>query len=261
MVTSSQWRVLRDGNAGLVLTVAFDARRGDARFSDLAALLDGHRVLEAVPLGTTTGVLRAQGAGDYVAPWLTAVAQAAEPVVDVLGHCGGAVLARELAARLRASGLSDPVLLSFDPIVVDSRNRTAVRTPAAQLSPEELGSALDAAHAVRGPDLLLLAETLEDAYLTAVAAACRHVPVAREVQRQPGDRFAVYLTYLAAASWTQDADPAPDGPVATTVLPATGGDGTCAANPRGHVAQSAADRTRLLADAEVAAFVSKVLSR
>ncbi|MFI5798231.1 hypothetical protein [Streptomyces sp. NPDC051677] len=265
-----QWRVLRDGDAGLILTVAFDAGRGDARFSDLAPLLSGWRVLEAVPQRGTVAELLANGADGYVTPWLEAVKEHGQPVQAVLGHCGGGVLARELAARSRASGLGEPSLLTFDPIAVDGRTlgeeyRIAVRTLAAQLSPEDLESALaaaepcDATPAATGADVLPLAETLEQAYRTAVTAACRHVPVAPAMQQQLGDRFSAYLAYLAAAAWAHHTEPPAHTPVATTVLSATAGAGATAADPRGTVTRFAVDRSRLLADPEVAGYVSKVV--
>ncbi|MGC5365546.1 hypothetical protein ACPXCE_28390 [Streptomyces sp. DT24] len=269
-MNSSQWRVLRDGDAGLILAVAFDAGRGDARFSDLAHFLGGRRVLEAVPQRSTVAALRDQGADDYMTPWLEAVKERGQPVHAVLGHCGGAVLAREMVGRLRALGLGEPSLVTFDPIVVDGHilgeeYRMAIRTLAAQLSPEDLESTLAAAEpcgaasAASGQDVLPLAETLEHAYRTAVTAACRHVPVAPAVQKQLCDRFSAYLAYLAAVAWAHHADPPMDAPVATTVLSATGGVGTSAADPRGTITRFAVDRTRLLADPEVAEYVSKAL--
>jgi len=266
-----QWRVLRDGDAGLVLTVAFDAGRGDARFSDLAHFLGGRRVLEAVPRRTTLAALRDEGVDGYVTPWLEAVKEYGQPVQAVLGHCGGGSLARELVIGLRACGLGEPLLMTFDPIVVDGpvlgeEYRVAVRALAAQLTPQDLDPALaaaepcDATPAAEGRDVLSLAETLEQAYRTAVTAACRNVSVAPAVQQQLCDRFSVYLAYLAAAAWAHPTDPPARAPVATTVLSATGGVGTSAADPRGTITRFTVDRTRLLADPEVAAYVSKALS-
>lgn len=269
-MTSSRWHVLRDGDAGLILTVAFDAGRGDARFADLASLLDGWRVLEGIPRRGTVAALRQDGAGEYVTPWLEAVKERGQPVRAVLGHCAGAALARELAGGLTALGLGAPALITFDPIVVDSRTlgedyRTAVRTLAAQLSPLDLQTALAAAQpcdgepTATGAELSPLAEALEVAYRTAVTAACRHLTVAPAMQQQLADRFSHYLAYLAAAAWTQAGAPPADAPPATTVLSATGGLGTSAADPRGTTTRFTVDRTRLLADPEVAAYVSHVI--
>ncbi|MEU4995769.1 hypothetical protein [Streptomyces sp. NPDC021622] len=268
-MTSSRWHVLRDGDAGLILTVAFDAGRGDARFADLASSLDGRRVLEGLPRRSTVAELVERGADDYVTPWLEEIKEHGQPVRAVLGHCAGSGLARELADRLRMLGLGTPSLIIFDPIVAESRTlgeeyRTAVRTLAAQLSPEDLDTALaaaqpcDAEPSLTGAAVLPLAEALEAAYGTAVAAACGRLSVAPAVQQQLSDRFSHYLAYLAAAAWTHAGDPPPDTPPATTVLSATGGVGTSGADPRGTVTSFAVDRTRLLADPEVAAYVSRV---
>ncbi|MFD3573978.1 hypothetical protein [Streptomyces sp. NPDC058644] len=269
-MTSSRWHVLRQGDAGLVLTVAFDAGRGDARFADLASFLDGRHVLEGVPNHCTVEALLRQGPGEYVTPWLEAVKERGQPVLAVLGHCAGSGLARVLAYRLRMLGLGEPSLITFDPVLVDGHTlgedyRTAVRTLAAQLSPQDLETALAAAlpcdgePAATGADVLPLAAALETAYQEAVAAACRRLDVAPAVRQQLADRFSHYLAYLAAAAWTDAQPPPPDAPPATTVLSATGGVGTCAADPRGTTTGFTVDRTRLLADPEVAAYVSRVM--
>ncbi|MFD4475663.1 hypothetical protein ACFWPU_06060 [Streptomyces sp. NPDC058471] len=267
-MTSSRWHVLRDGDAGLILTVAFDAGRGDARFADLASRLDGRQVLEGVPRPSTVAALLRHGADAYVTPWLEEIKERGQPVRAVLGHCAGSGLARELAARLRRLGLGEPALITFDPVLVDSRTlgedyRTAVHTLAAQLSPQDLDTALAAARPcddgplATGADVLPLAEALEAAYGTAVAAACRALGVAPAVQQQLSDRFSHYLAYLAASAWT-DAAPPRDTPPATTVLSATGGIGTSGADPRGTVTRFTTDRTRLLADPEVAAYTARL---
>ncbi|MFC8124232.1 hypothetical protein [Streptomyces sp. NPDC057302] len=269
-MTSSRWHVLRQGDGGLILTVAFDAGRGDARFADLASFLDGRHVLEAVPRRGTVEALLREGVGEYVTPWLEAVKERGQPVLAVLGHCAGSGLARELAARLRVLGLGEPSLITFDPVLVDSHTlgedyRTAVRTLAAQLSPQDLDTAIAAARgcdgepAATGADVLPLAETLERAYREAVAAACERLAVDPAVRQQLSDRFSHYLAYLAAAAWTYAQPPPADTPPATTVLSATGGIGTCAADPRGTTTRFTVDRSRLLADPEVAAYVSRVM--
>ncbi|MGW7256487.1 hypothetical protein [Streptomyces sp. NPDC054834] len=269
-MTSSRWHVLRDGAASLILTVAFDAGRGDARFADLASFLDGRHVLEGVPRRSTVAELRQHGPGEYVTPWLEAVKEHGQPVQAVLGHCAGSGLARELVGRLRMLGLGTPCLITFDPIVVDSRTlgeeyRTAVRTLTAQLSPADLETALaaaqpcDAEPAATGANVLPLAEALEASYRTAVTAACRQLAVAPSVQQQLSDRFSHYLAYLAASAWTHAEGPPADTPPATTVLSATGGIGTSGADPRGRITRFAVDRTHLLADPEVAAYVSHVM--
>ncbi|MEV2254430.1 hypothetical protein AB0I94_28250 [Streptomyces sp. NPDC050147] len=275
-MTSSRWQVLRDGDAGLILTVAFDAGRGDARFADLASFLQGRHVLEGVPLRSTVAELVKEGPDAYVEPWLEAVKELGQPVRAVFGHCAGSGLARELFGRLRTLGLGEPTdepsgepsLIAFDPILVDSHiladdYRAAVRTLAAQLSPQDLESALVAAGpcddgpTLTGVDVLPLAEALETAYGTAVAAACERLSVAPAVQQQLSDRFSHYLAYLAAAAWAQATPPARDTPPATTVLSTTGGVGTDDADPRGTVTRFTVDRTRLLADPDVAAYVSR----
>ncbi|MEV0318583.1 hypothetical protein ACIBKX_10280 [Streptomyces sp. NPDC050658] len=270
-MTSSRWHVLRDGDAGLILTVAFDAGRGEARFADLAPSLEGRRVLEGVPRRCTVAELRQHGPGEYVTPWLEAVKEHGRPVRAVLGHCAGSGLARELAERLRMLGLGTPDLIAFDPVLVEGRTlgeeyRTAVGTLSGQLSPQDLETALaaaepcDAAPSATGSELLPLAEELEVSYGTAVTEACRRLNVAPAVRQQLADRFSHYLAYLTAAAWAQPGgDPPADTPPATSVLSATGGIGTSAADPRGTVTRFTADRTRLLADPEVAAYVSRAM--
>ncbi|MEU7736396.1 hypothetical protein ACIBCC_30635 [Streptomyces griseus] len=271
MMHLPQWRVLRDGDADLVLTVAFDPGRGNANFSDLARCLGGRRVLEAVPRRTTVAALRDEGVDGYVAPWLEAVKEHGKPVKAVLGHCGGDSLARELAIGVRAWGLGEPSLMTFDPLVVDGsvlveEYRVAVGALVAQLTPRDLEPALaaaeshDPASTAGGSDLLSLAETLERAYRTAAAAACRNVSVAPAVQQQLCDRFSAYLTYLAAAARARSAHPSAHAPIATTVLSATADAGPRTADPCGTITRFAVGPDRLLGDPEVAAHVSRALS-
>ncbi|MFV2115599.1 hypothetical protein ACFHW0_25115 [Micromonospora sp. LOL_025] len=268
MMTPSPWRLLADGSAGVILTVAFEARRGDPGFAELAPHLTGYRVLEAVPPATTVTEVTEPGA--YIEPWLAGALADGPPVVGVLGHCAAAPLAAQLAAAIRGSGAADPSLVTVDPVLVDSRiahgeYRQAVDSLAAHLEPEELATALapvtarDTEPATTGHALLPVLTGLEDAYRTTLAAACRTMPVPAAMQRQLADRFAAYLAFLAASSLSA-AQPPAAAPLGSVVL-----SGTQDAEYPAHLLVGATtfpvDRSRLLADADVAAFVLKVLGR
>ncbi|MGV9980036.1 hypothetical protein ACWDUH_20395 [Micromonospora wenchangensis] len=264
MMTSSPWRVLADGSAGVVLTVAFEARRGDPGFADLASYLTGYRVLEAVPPATT--VAEVTEYDSYIEPWLTGALADGSSVVGVLGHCAGAPLAARLATAIRRCRAAEPALVTVDPVLVDSRiaaqeYRRAVDSLAAQLTPEELAGAL-AVGAGTGPTttgraLLPVLVALEDAYRTALAAACRTVRVPAAMRQQLADRFSAYLAYLAASSLSAD-EPQAVAPLGALVLSGT----QDAEYPAGLLVGATTfptDRPRLLADADVAAFILKVL--
>jgi hypothetical protein len=113
------WRTLVDGDgddsAGIALAVDYDTTgRQEARFADLVANLStGLGVWETVP--PDPGADFSLSGDDYIDHWVGAVEAKSPNVRAVLGFCGGAVYAANIAERLRATQNTEPLLVLIDP--------------------------------------------------------------------------------------------------------------------------------------------------
>jgi thioesterase domain-containing protein len=265
------WRPLRDKGAGLVVGVNFDAGHGDASLSDLAEGLGDRRVWESVPPPAAGDFLRDSEPEHYLRPWFEEIAAQPDEVEAVLGCCAGASLAVALATRIRRAGLGDPLLIVFDPIpvraeVIAREFSLAVDSLAAHLDAEQLRQVRAAASAAENTDATGLAlvstvAALETSFRSAVHAACLRLRVLDTLEQQLGDRFAAYLGYLLACSRAQAAPSASaaPGPESTAVVSEHHDAAWPGAGDGGRTVRFAAAAPRLLADAEVAAFVSESL--
>ncbi|MFI6151637.1 hypothetical protein ACIBCA_02960 [Kitasatospora sp. NPDC051170] len=262
----TNWRCPGGGGGTLVLAVNFDAGRGDAGFSDLAACLAGHTVWETAPLPATGDLLPESEPGAYVRPWLDEVQRHGRPVGAVLGMCAAAPLAQLLARGVREAGLGSPPVLLYDPLPVDRDTLvtefelalTPLRgrmTPAelAEFGPPAASPAAPPGADLAAADLVPDATELLRTYTRAVHTVCGRLGVAENLRTQLADRFTRYLTYLAAASRADRPSgprlllsrdhtaPWPGEPAQTTRFEVSGAE--------------------LLADPEVAAFTERALHR
>ncbi|MGX7829582.1 hypothetical protein ACTG9Q_31270 [Actinokineospora sp. 24-640] len=115
------WNVLREAESAEDLVLAADfpvTGRNEGGFLELVPGLG----LDCAVWQTVAPKL-APGCGvsteDYLAPWLDAVTASGRRVRAVLGYCAGSVFAGALAQRVARAQGSEPVVVVFDPELVD----------------------------------------------------------------------------------------------------------------------------------------------
>lgn len=268
----TRWRELRSGRSEseLVLGVDFDAGRGDASLRDLAQGLGDRRVWESIPPSAAGNLLQETEPDSYLRSWLEQIPAHPTEVKAVLGCCAGASPAVRLAAWIRQAGLGEPALIVFDPIPVDAGviahefslalDSLAPQLDAGQLQRQrEIAASLAEQTNPNGSALVPAVTMIEASYRSAVHLACERLKVPPAFEAQLGDRFATYLTYLLACSRSTaalEANPAAAKGLTAVLSAHHEASSWPGLDENARIVRFAAPAPRLLADAEVAAFVS-----
>lgn len=215
---SGRLRTLRRGTGGrIVLGVDFTERRSVTSFPEMAAAFPDESVsfLECdVSLVDEVPPDRAHP-DEYVRLVLDELGDSGYEVMAVLGRCGGAGLACQVAEGLHAAELATPVVAVFDAEVVDEdvafvQFDTIVRGLDTSLEESVVTGAIRSFHDVLasrrkglpqdGGDLEPVLRLMRETYRPLVLRAMREEGTPAQFGEYMAERFSVFTRYLMCAS-------------------------------------------------------------
>jgi hypothetical protein len=257
----TDWQLLCDRGADLVLCMDFAGGRAAAGFAELAS---------AVPVDSCFLHIRPPDPGvepdlldTRIEHWVRQVLGTGRPVSAVLGFCGGASLATCVADAISAAGCPPPRVVLFDAVVMTGATAlhdqftSAIAASAEHLTETERDDAHRYAEALLDKypnDLPGIATALAARYDALMAGVARRLSLSEIFLQELTSGFTSYLTYLLLASQgrleTHTGTPlfvsSVDHELEQTVAPAT-------------TVSLDVDRAELLRDAETNKLVADVL--
>lgn len=273
MSESSAWKNLsKGGNSadprGIVLAVDFDTTgRPEARFADLVGNLGSEfAVWETVP-PPATAPATGSGAG-YLEHWLRHRPEG--PVHALLGFCGGAIYAAELAAEIGRKQGTEPLLVLFDPELSTQQTliwqfHKVIGFLSAVLSEEQIAEAREVGQKAheRISDVMDLKDELLRLMREFGEPALEAAGLDEIRREELFTVFESFLSYLAAAS---QLDPLPrwrDAVAYSSTSPLSGLNAMRSAGLRIQVGREIrweTDHGTMLADKELASAVTDLLN-
>lgn len=203
----TDWQLLCDRGADLVLCMDFAGGRAAAGFAELAA---------AVPVDACFLHIRPPSPGvdpdlldTRIEQWVRQVLGTGRPVSAVLGFCGGARMATCVADAVCAAGSPPPRVVLFDAVVMTGANAlydqftAAVAASAEHLTEAELADTHRYAEALLDKypnDLPGVATALAGRYDALMAGVAGRLGLSGVFRQELTAGFTSYLTYLLLAS-------------------------------------------------------------
>jgi hypothetical protein len=203
----TDWRLLCDRGADLVLCLDFAGGRTAAGFAELASAVPADSCflhIRPPDPDVEPDLLDAR-----IEQWVSQVLGTGRPVTAVLGFCGGASLATCVADAISAAGCPPPRVVLFDAVVVTGATAlydqftSAIAASAEHLTEEERdGAHRYAEHLLdKYPnDLPGIATALAGRYDALMTGVAGRLSLSEIFRHELTRGFTSYLTYLLLAS-------------------------------------------------------------